>query len=396
MKPRVVVIGVVAAVWSVAALPSDGQVISGCYQKNSGQLRILVNAGDACRPSEVAVQWNVEGPKGDKGDPGPPGAPGAAGPAGAPGEAGHSPVLAWIGDRIAIDEAVAGPHLTGPAGPVGPPGPQGPPGTGTGPQVRSYAPQVVSSVDVRTCTAEDELSCTSSQRVGVTLPEEGGHAFDLVSTRTQTGKDGQPYDVVVTMRVRVSRPPGLGSACAPHAVDVAVTQTEGEWIGSFHFCLTPDAPVYNVKSDVSVPDSVKNQVNLVASYVPEWLIFLDVDGATVKEVAPLSEGIITGQIEPGMFELQATVKNIGDVAANYVVTASDVAKGETWCFEPIQPRTLYLVPLEERAITLELHPCEGAVFPDTVAKLTLRLRSPHGYLYDSVDVIWDIVASGQP
>jgi len=45
---------------------------------------------------------------------------------------------------------------------------------------------------------------------------------------------------------------------------------------------------------------------------------------------------------------------------------------------------------------MQLDPCEGAVFPDTSAKLTLSLRSPSGYIYDSVDVIFDILASHEP
>ena len=47
-----------------------------------------------------------------------PGPPGPAGPTGATGAAGHSPVLTWSGDQIAIDGSVTGPHLTGPAGTV--------------------------------------------------------------------------------------------------------------------------------------------------------------------------------------------------------------------------------------------------------------------------------------
>jgi hypothetical protein len=44
---------------------------------------------------------------------------GPVGPQGAQGEAGHSPVLTWSGDQIAIDGAITGPHLTGPQGPTG-------------------------------------------------------------------------------------------------------------------------------------------------------------------------------------------------------------------------------------------------------------------------------------
>ena len=50
------------------------------------------------------------------GTPGPPGPPGPPGEDGAPGADGHSPVLTWISDQIAIDGSVTGPHLTGPPG----------------------------------------------------------------------------------------------------------------------------------------------------------------------------------------------------------------------------------------------------------------------------------------
>jgi hypothetical protein len=58
----------------------------------------------------------IQGLKGDKGDKGDTGASGAAG------ADGHSPVLTWQGDQIAIDGVVSGPNLTGPQGPQGPPG----------------------------------------------------------------------------------------------------------------------------------------------------------------------------------------------------------------------------------------------------------------------------------
>jgi len=71
--------------------PVDQNVLTGCYQKNNGQLRIVTSASQ-CRPSEVAISWNKLGPQGPAGPVGP------AGPA-------------------------------GPAGPIGPEGPQGPAGS---------------------------------------------------------------------------------------------------------------------------------------------------------------------------------------------------------------------------------------------------------------------------
>jgi hypothetical protein len=187
MKKRTVVMGIVLAVVVSMAFPCWGgdNIYYGCYQKYNGMLRIVIDSGE-CRPSEVPISWNRIGPpgltwqgpwndevtyelddavsyngssyislvgqnignppdlfpafwdmlvqkgdtgaqgdKGDKGDRGEPGAPGATG---APGAAGHTPVLSWSGDQIAIDGVVTGPHLTGPQGPQGLAGPPGPSG----------------------------------------------------------------------------------------------------------------------------------------------------------------------------------------------------------------------------------------------------------------------------
>ena len=47
------------------------------------------------------------------------GSQGATGTTGTTGTAGHSPVLTWSGDQIAIDGVVSGPHLTGSPGAPG-------------------------------------------------------------------------------------------------------------------------------------------------------------------------------------------------------------------------------------------------------------------------------------
>jgi hypothetical protein len=66
-------------------------VIHGCYQKSDGQLRVVAE-GTSCRPSELAVSWNQQGPIGPSGPSGPPGAAGATGPAGPPGISGYTVV----------------------------------------------------------------------------------------------------------------------------------------------------------------------------------------------------------------------------------------------------------------------------------------------------------------
>jgi hypothetical protein len=62
-----------------AAIPDQGGVINGCYQKNEGQLRVIDPAADSCRPSEIPIAWSAQGSTGDKGVQGGPGAPGRDG-----------------------------------------------------------------------------------------------------------------------------------------------------------------------------------------------------------------------------------------------------------------------------------------------------------------------------
>ena len=76
---------------AVAAPPGTDTVITGCYDRTQGSLRI-VDAGTTCRQTENRITWNEQGPAG------PAGPQGVAGPAGEAGAQG----------------------ATGPAGPAGP------------------------------------------------------------------------------------------------------------------------------------------------------------------------------------------------------------------------------------------------------------------------------------
>jgi hypothetical protein len=83
-----VAIGVgVSAGIAYAAIPhSDTAVISGCYGKLTGVLRVIdAEAGKKCTTFETPIAWSQRGPKGD---PGPQGAAGQQGPAGPAGERG--------------------------------------------------------------------------------------------------------------------------------------------------------------------------------------------------------------------------------------------------------------------------------------------------------------------
>ena len=100
-----------AGVAAGAAVPDSGTgVINGCYQRSSGQLRVVDpapagNGRGGCSSAEIPISWNQVGPQG------------ASGPAGAQGEPGPPGPVGPAG-------------AVGPAGPAGPAGPQGLPGAG--------------------------------------------------------------------------------------------------------------------------------------------------------------------------------------------------------------------------------------------------------------------------
>lgn len=94
-----------AAIGSIAwaAIPNSAGVISGCYEKRTGILRVIdAAAGKTCLSFESPISWNQKGPMGDGGPPGPPGADGEDGAPGAAGSQGDP------GDPLASLEALGG------------------------------------------------------------------------------------------------------------------------------------------------------------------------------------------------------------------------------------------------------------------------------------------------
>ena len=143
-RGRWFLLGVVAGAFlaggavALAAIPDSSGVIHGCYQKNVGNLRVIdPDAGDNCRPPEIAISWNQTGPVGPVGPQGPKGDTGATGPQGPKGDTGATGPQGPKGDTGATgaqgpkgDTGATGPKGdTGATGPQGPPGPQGEPGT---------------------------------------------------------------------------------------------------------------------------------------------------------------------------------------------------------------------------------------------------------------------------
>lgn len=121
----VCLVGVGAAVTTVvsATIPTNN-VISGCYTRSGGMLRVIDPKVTSCKSTETSLEWNVQGPvgppgpqgpKGDQGEPGPlgpqgpQGIQGIPGPAGAAGTAnayfGRSPTTGIISDGTQKDVA---------------------------------------------------------------------------------------------------------------------------------------------------------------------------------------------------------------------------------------------------------------------------------------------------
>jgi hypothetical protein len=103
-----------------ALIPQDG-VITGCYAKATGVLRIIDAAVATCRGGEVALSWNQQGVQGPQGPVGPVGPAGPAGTDGvdgvdgqdgadgidgAPGEPG--PAADFVSGRVTLTTACGG------------------------------------------------------------------------------------------------------------------------------------------------------------------------------------------------------------------------------------------------------------------------------------------------
>ena len=91
----IVIIAIAAATTAFAAIPDGNGVIHGCYNIQSGALRVINSDPNgfslSCAPKEAGLQWNQQGPQGlqgAKGDPGPQGLKGNPGPQGLKGDTG--------------------------------------------------------------------------------------------------------------------------------------------------------------------------------------------------------------------------------------------------------------------------------------------------------------------
>jgi len=194
-----------------AANPAPSNVISGCYGKSTGYLRVLnVRAGKNCSPSEKAIQWDQSGPRGPAG---PTGATGEAGPLGPPGQQGTSGLPGQQG-------------TPGGTGPTGPPGPRGPAGISAarfvsinGPSVPDNYPTEVASTVL---PAGNYVIIASVQSTGTTDSYGSDFAGNLICTLTNNGgfagsqqesyNDGDTRDSTISFTINAGAAVPAGGA----------------------------------------------------------------------------------------------------------------------------------------------------------------------------------------
>lgn len=108
---------------AMAAIPGPGGLISACYTKSGGTLRVIDSSVTTCKSSETSLAWNqvgqqgpqgipgaqgetgpqgASGPQGAQGTQGIQGPPGEQGAQGEPGIGGVSGVEKVIGDQVTI------------------------------------------------------------------------------------------------------------------------------------------------------------------------------------------------------------------------------------------------------------------------------------------------------
>jgi len=177
---------------ATAAIPSDGGVISGCYLKVGGVLRVIdVAKGQKCLPNlEAALNWNAQGQPGPPGDKGPTGDKGPIGDKGPAGDKGP------VGDKgPAGDKGLSGdPGDKGPTGDKGPAGDKGPPGD-QGPSGSSDTTVVWADVSTPAAAVEtDSVTCPSSHPNvtggGYIVPDDYSNFAQVLQDRPLLGENG--------------------------------------------------------------------------------------------------------------------------------------------------------------------------------------------------------------
>lgn len=222
----------VATVWIAAAagiafadIPQGG-VVTACYSKSNGSIRVIDAATTTCKPNETTLSWGTVGQQGPTGPTGPAGPAGAPGAPGAPGVAGPA--------------GPAGPTgLTGPAGPAGPAGADGLPGE-PGP-----------AVDLVVGTVRLSQAC-GTFCTGFRFRFEG-------YTSPADSIDGDSSDLPMGPNATMSELTFTLSAPVPSGQTFQVGFVGG---GQFHFCQ-----IVGPQSSCSVPGEASFNGDLVHGFI---------------------------------------------------------------------------------------------------------------------------------
>jgi hypothetical protein len=163
MKMRAVLIGlagtvaITATAVVYATIPTNN-VISGCYSRSGGALRVVDPSTTSCKTGETSHAWNVQGPTGLTGPQGVQGPQGPIGPQGIQG-------------------------VTGATGPAGPAGPNWSVYTVTAPET---IPKSTVWITTRSCNSGD-IALSSSYNMGYSVQQiqlAGFRDPPLVNERT--------------------------------------------------------------------------------------------------------------------------------------------------------------------------------------------------------------------
>ena len=189
---------------AIAAIPGGNGTVAGCYEKNTGLLRVIdAEAGRKCTTYERAITWSQRGPAGAVGATGPMGPAGSAGTAGATGPKGETGATGADGP-------------TGATGPEGPPGPKG----DTGPGTTAYFTQrfafldntFTRLIDLALPAGNYTLSLTGSaasfetqqNTVFCGLELLGGSAFANTGASMPAASPFNPYEATIAVSSRAS------------------------------------------------------------------------------------------------------------------------------------------------------------------------------------------------
>jgi hypothetical protein len=175
---------------ALAAIPGPDGSIKGCFDNNSGNLRVFdsqENMPRGCGRNETLLSWNQAGPSGPSG---PQGAQGLQGERGPQGEQGLQGVPGTDGE-----DGQEG--ATGPSGPAGPPGVPGTPGQGgeDGEDGISGYEVVVEEAAARDLGANDEGAVTIARCPEGKVVIGGGAVVEA----ELPGVERSPYHVDITL-----------------------------------------------------------------------------------------------------------------------------------------------------------------------------------------------------